>query len=112
MYEAAFAAIKRELAVGNIICIFPEGRLTKDGEIDQFRAGIERIIAESPVPVVPMALQGLWGSFFSHQGSGAFKIKGRIWSRVKLHVGAIVAAEHVSAALLELQVKQLRGEQR
>ncbi|MCC5452439.1 MFS transporter [Rheinheimera sp. UJ51] len=109
VYEAAFSAIARELAEGNVICIFPEGHLTKDGEIDRFRPGIERIIAESAVPVVPMALQGLWGSFFSHHGKGAFKIKGRFWSRVKLHVGPSVAAEQVSAAGLEQQVRQLRG---
>ncbi|MDP4944201.1 MAG: 1-acyl-sn-glycerol-3-phosphate acyltransferase, partial [Alishewanella sp.] len=109
VHEAAFAAIARELAQGNIICIFPEGHLTKDGEIDRFRPGIERIIAESAVPVVPMALQGLWGSFFSHHGKGAFKIKGRFWSRVQLHVGPSVAAEQVSAAGLEQHVRQLRG---
>ncbi|MDP5035632.1 MAG: MFS transporter [Alishewanella sp.] len=109
VHEAAFAAIARELAQGNIICIFPEGHLTKDGEIDRFRPGIERIIAESAVPVVPMALQGLWGSFFSHHGKGAFKIKGRFWSRVQLHVGPSVAAEQVSAAGLEKHVRQLRG---
>lgn len=110
IYEAAFASIKNELAAGNLICIFPEGRLTKTGEIDTFRPGIERIIAETPVPVVPMALQGLWGSFFSHHGSGAFKFKGRFWSQVQLHVAPPVAAQDVTAAMLEQQVKQLRGD--
>jgi 1-acyl-sn-glycerol-3-phosphate acyltransferase len=109
MYEAAFAAIRRELAEGNLVCIFPEGRLTKDGEIDVFRTGIERIIAETPVPVIPMALQGLWGSFFSHHGEGAFKFKGRFWSKVKLVAGEPVAAKDVTAASLEQQVKMLRG---
>lgn len=110
IYEAAFAAIKRELADGNLICIFPEGRLTKDGEIDSFRPGIERIISESAVPVVPMALQGLWGSFFSHHGKGAFKFKGRFWSKVTLTAAPAVPAAEVSAALLEQQVRQLRGD--
>lgn len=109
MYEAAFAAIRRELASGNLVCIFPEGRLTQDGEIDTFRSGIERIIAETPVPVIPMALQGLWGSFFSHHGKGAFKWKGRFWSKIKLEVGEPVAASAVTAADLEQQVKALRG---
>lgn len=112
IYEAAFAAIKRELAEGNLICIFPEGRLTKDGEIDSFRPGIERIISESSVPVVPMALQGLWGSFFSHHGKGAFKFKGRFWSKVTLTATTAVAPAEVSAAMLEQQVRQLRGEYR
>ncbi|GHG73729.1 MFS transporter [Alishewanella longhuensis] len=112
IYEAAFAAIKRELEEGNLICIFPEGRLTKDGEIDSFRPGIERIISESSVPVVPMALQGLWGSFFSHHGKGAFKFKGRFWSKVTLTATTAVAPTEVSAARLEQQVRQLRGDHR
>ena len=112
MYEAAFAAIRRELSEGNLVCIFPEGRLTKDGEIDAFRTGIERIIAETPVPVIPMALQGLWGSFFSHHGDGAFKFKGRFWSKIKLMVGEPVAASAVTAANLEQLVRALRGAER
>lgn len=112
IYEAAFAAIKQELAAGNVVCIFPEGRLTKDGEIDSFRPGIERIISETPVQVVPMALTGLWGSFFSHHGKGAFKFKGRFWSKVGLVAGEPLAPETVSASALEQKVRQLRGEQR
>ncbi|WP_026349336.1 MFS transporter [Arsukibacterium perlucidum] len=112
VYEAAFAAIKRELAAGNLVCIFPEGRLTKTGEIDNFRPGIERIISESPVPVVPMALQGLWGSFFSHYGKGAFKLKGRWWSKVQLIAADAIPAAAVSAAELELRVRALRGDKR
>lgn len=109
VYEAAFAAIKHELTQGNLVCIFPEGRLTKTGEIDSFRPGIERILAETPVPVIPMALQGLWGSFFSHHGNGAFKFKGRFWSKVNLIASAEIPAEQASAAELEQQVKRLRG---
>ena len=110
VYEAAFASIKRELEQGNLVCIFPEGRLTKTGEIDGFRPGIERILAETPVPVVPMALQGLWGSFFSHHGSGAFKFKGRFWSKIKLHASDALPASAANAAELERQVRLLRGD--
>ncbi|SNY54212.1 1-acyl-sn-glycerol-3-phosphate acyltransferases [Arsukibacterium tuosuense] len=112
VYEAAFAAIKRELADGNLVCIFPEGRLTKTGDIDNFRPGIERIISESPVPVVPMALQGLWGSFFSHHGKGAFKLKGRWWSKVQLVAAEAIPAAAVSAADLERRVRTLRSDTR
>lgn len=110
VYEAAFASIKRELEQGNLVCIFPEGRLTKTGEIDGFRPGIERILVETPVPVVPMALQGLWGSFFSHHGSGAFKFKGRFWSKIKLHASDALPASAANAAELERQVRLLRGD--
>jgi 1-acyl-sn-glycerol-3-phosphate acyltransferase len=110
VYEAAFASIKRELEAGNLVCIFPEGRLTKNGDIDSFRPGIERILAETPVPVVPMALQGLWGSFFSHHGNGAFKLKGRFWSKVQLIASPPVPPQQASAAELEQQVRLLRGD--
>uniref|UniRef100_UPI0040478610 MFS transporter n=1 Tax=Rheinheimera sp. TaxID=1869214 RepID=UPI0040478610 len=110
VYEAAFASIKRELEQGNLVCIFPEGRLTKTGEMDSFRPGIERILAETPVPVVPMALQGLWGSFFSHHGKGAFKFKGRFWSKVSLIASAPLPVEQAAAAELERQVRLLRGD--
>ena len=110
VYEAAFASIKQQLEQGNLVCIFPEGRLTKTGEMDGFRPGIERILAETPVPVIPMALQGLWGSFFSHHGKGAFKFKGRFWSKINLIASPAVSATDASAAELERRVRLLRAD--
>ena len=106
-FEAAFAAIRAGLAEGDLLCIFPEGRLTEDGRIGQFRKGIERIVAETPVPVVPMALRGLWGSFFSRHGKGAFHLKGRFWSRVAIVAGTPVAPAHVAADALRQRVLAL-----
>ncbi len=48
---------------GEVVCIFPEGRLTSNGELGEFRPGVEKILERNPVPVIPMALKGLWGSF-------------------------------------------------
>jgi 1-acyl-sn-glycerol-3-phosphate acyltransferase len=108
VYENAFKRIKEELNNGEIICIFPEGKLTTDGEVDTFKAGIERIIKESPVPVVPLALGGLWGSVFSHKdGHALTKPPRRFWSKVTLTAGSLQAAETVSAASLEQAVKKL-----
>ena len=70
LMEHAFARIAEELRAGEVVCIFPEGKLTANGEMNPFRPGIERIIAETPVPVVPMALDGLWGSMFSRKDRG------------------------------------------
>ena len=106
-YQAAFRDIREGLADGDLLCIFPEGKLTHDGEIDAFRPGIERILEETPVPVVPMALRGLWGSFFSHEG-GAFRNPKRFWSRVEIIAGDLVAPE-ASAAELRTRVSALRG---
>lgn len=109
IYEQAFVRIREELAAGEVVCIFPEGRLTEDGEIDEFRAGIEKIVSDSPVPVIPMALSGLWGSFFSHKGGKALtRLPRRFWSRIKLAVGAAVPPQEVQADDLRQQVRALR----
>lgn len=113
IYEAAFDAVSRELQAGNLVCIFPEGKLTTSGEIDAFKSGIETIIQRDPVPVVPMALQGLWGSFFSHKDAPAFtRPPKRFWSKVGLRASAPWPAARVTAAGLEAEVKQLRGDWR
>ncbi len=106
-YEEAFREIREGLADGDLLCIFPEGKLTLDGEIDAFRPGIERILEETPVPVVPMALRGLWGSFFSHEG-GIFHNPKRFWSRVEIIAGDPVGPQS-SAGELREKVSVLRG---
>ena len=113
VYEAAFHEVREGLQAGDLFCIFPEGKLTADGEVDRFRKGIERIVGETPVPVVPMALRGLWGSFFSREGKGAFRRgPGRFWSRVDIVVGESVAPEAVAADNLRERVLALRGNNR
>jgi 1-acyl-sn-glycerol-3-phosphate acyltransferase len=113
IYDQAFERIAAELDAGEVVCIFPEGKLTTDGEIDEFRNGIEKIIARNPVPVVPMALRGLWGSFFSHKdGKALAKLPKRFWSRVELVAAAPVTPEAVSAPSLRSTVLALRGDMR
>ena len=113
VYEAAFEAIRAGLAAGDLLCIFPEGRLTTDGEVDRFRRGVERIVEETPVPVVPMALAGLWGSFFSPEGKGPLRRgPGRFWSRVDVVAGEPVPAAAVEAHDLRERVLALRGSNR
>lgn len=107
----AFDTIDEALRQGELVCIFPEGRLTTDGEMAKFRPGTERILARTPVTVVPMALRGLWGSFFSRKGGRPMaRPFRRIWSRIQLSVGEPVAAEQASATRLEASVVALRGE--
>jgi len=110
IYDAAFKKIAEYLRAGELVCIFPEGKLTGDGEINEFKSGIERILAENPVPVIPMALQGLWGSFFSRDpNKGLFR---RLWSRIKLVAGAPLSPEVADRQLLQAQVAELRGDWR
>ena len=109
-YERAFARVAQYLAEGELVCIFPEGKLSTDGEIDAFKGGINRILDETPVPVIPLALQGLWGSFFSRDpDKGLFK---RFWSRVTLVAGDAVPAEAAKPGVLREKVAALRGDLR
>ncbi|MGP4845458.1 MFS transporter [Marinobacter sp. 1Y8] len=108
VYAAAMASVADELAAGHLVCIFPEGKLTTDGEIDEFRSGIETLVAQTPVPVVPMALRGLWGSVFSHKGGPAgTHLPQRFWSRITLAASAPWAPERVTAKGLEGEVRRL-----
>ena len=111
LLEKAFAEIDRALAEGEIVCIFPEGGLTADGEIATFRPGVERILAQRAVPVIPLAIRGLWGSIFSRRDSapGRMRLPRRFWSRIVLAVGEPVAPTEASAATLEQRVRELRG---
>lgn len=112
-YEAAFERISEALDAGDLIAIFPEGRLTADGEVGEFQKGIEKIVARNPAPVVPMALRGLWGSFFSRkEGRPMSRPFRRFWSRVELVADAPVPAESVTAERLREKVLALRGEAR
>jgi len=109
--ERAYDRVARYLEEGEVVGIFPEGRLTADGEVGPFKTGIEQIIKRTPAPVVPMALRGLWGSFFSRRYGkvmGAFPR--RFWSRVELAVGEPVPAEQATSMLLRERVVALRGD--
>ena len=109
--ERALAEVAKALAEGELVCIFPEGRITATGELGAFRAGVERIVARSPVPVVPMALRGLWGSFFSRKGGPAMRRPfRRLWSRIELVCGAPVPPALATAPALEAAVLDLRGD--
>jgi 1-acyl-sn-glycerol-3-phosphate acyltransferase len=113
LMNEAFDKVDAELAAGNIVCIFPEGGLTTDGEIQRFRPGLEKIIARQPVPVIPVALGRLWGSWFSRRkGGGLRKFPGRLFARVPVIIGEAVQPSDVTADRLELLVRTLRGELR
>ncbi len=113
MKDRAFAEAAAALAGGEIVGIFPEGRLTETGEISPFRPGVAQMIETTPVPVVPLALSGLWGSFFSrsHRGRAMRRLRG-IFSRIRLAAGAPIPPDRVAPEELEAIVLALRGERR
>jgi 1-acyl-sn-glycerol-3-phosphate acyltransferase len=107
VFDSAFLRIAQYLNEGELVCIFPEGKLTTDGEIDTFKSGMTRILKETDVPVIPLALQGLWGSFFSRDpNKGVLR---RLWSRVTLVAGPALTGEASQPALVRERVAELRG---
>jgi 1-acyl-sn-glycerol-3-phosphate acyltransferase len=114
--ERAFDQISDALDSGQLIGLFPEGAITNDGEMNAFRPGVERIVGRTPVPVIPLALRGLWGSFFSRKGGRAMskplRLLSRLWSHIALVAGPPIAATDVSAEGLHDSVLALRADAR
>ena len=112
MMERAFADVAQALEAGDIVAIFPEGRITDTGEVYPFRPGITRILGAAPVPVIPMALRGLWGSFFSRKDGKAMSKPWRLrpLRKIALEIDAPVAAAEASPAALQEKVAAMRGE--
>jgi len=108
----AYDRIDEELADGQLVCIFPEGKLTRDGEMSEFKKGVEKILERRAVPVVPMALRGLWGSFFSRRdGKAAMsRLPRRFWSRIELVATAPVPGTDTTATGLHRIVSGLRAD--
>ena len=109
-YERAFAEARRVLDEGDLLCIFPEGGITRDGELGEFKGGVMKVLQTHPVPVVPLALQNLWGSFFSRVERGRAMVKPLrrgLFSPVGLVAGAALPAAEVTPALLRSRVESL-----
>ena len=109
--EKAYVDIAKALHDGELVCIFPEGKLTSTGDINEFRGGIAKIIERSPVPVIPMALRGLWGSLLTRDPGNLFErsfTRGPR-SRLALAVGVPVPPQEASPEYLYQQVSALRG---
>ena len=112
LMEKAFVDIAQALHEGELVCIFPEGKLTRTGEMNEFRGGIAKIVARSKVPVIPMALRGLWGSMFSRDSSNVFErsFSRGLRSHLALAVGQPVPPQEVTPEGLYEQVLELRGD--
>jgi 1-acyl-sn-glycerol-3-phosphate acyltransferase len=111
MMERAFAEVAKALREGDLVAIFPEGRITDTGELYPFRPGIRRILDATSVPVIPMALRGLWGSFFSRKGGAAMSKPSRLvpLRRIGLAVGAPISAA-MAPEEMRANVLSLRGD--
>jgi 1-acyl-sn-glycerol-3-phosphate acyltransferase len=111
-YERAFEEARHVLDEGDLLAIFPEGGITRDGQLAEFKGGLMKVLQTHPVPVVPMALGNLWGSFFSRvEGGAAMRRPFRrgLFSPVTLDVGAPLPAAEVSPAGLRGRVAAMLG---
>jgi 1-acyl-sn-glycerol-3-phosphate acyltransferase len=110
--EKAYVDIAQALHEGDLVCIFPEGRLTSTGDLNEFRGGVAKIVERSKVPVIPMALRGLWGSLLTRDKANLFERSlARGWrSRLALAVGHPVQPQQATPEFLQEQVLALRGD--
>jgi len=108
----AFLTIKEYLDGGRLICIFPEGQITKNGQMNKFRNGVEKMVEDSPVPVIPMALRGLWGSNFSRHKGGFWRrfLRRPLRSKIEVVFGDPIPPQEVKAEELQEIVTRLRGD--
>ncbi|WP_269792787.1 MFS transporter [Stenotrophomonas sp. Iso1] len=113
LMQRAFDDVDAALAEGELVCIFPEGALTKDGEMAAFKSGVERILARRPVPVVPMALKGMWSSMWSRRDTrlGRMRVPRRFRAHVNVAAAPAVDGANTDATQLETLVRALRGDQ-
>ncbi|WP_371322800.1 MFS transporter [Dechloromonas sp. ZY10] len=112
LLEAAFATAAAALANGELVGLFPEGGITRDGQLQPFRPGLSRILATQPVPVVPLALRGLWGSFFSRIDGAAMRTPFRrgLFSRIELHAAPTLPAIEATPTALQQIIGDLLQE--
>ena len=111
LLERAYDTCAEALAQGDLVCIFPEGKLTATGEINAFRHGVTRIVERTPVPVIPMALRGLWGSVFSRHADARWPrpLRKGMTSRLSLAVGEPMEPSAATPEVLQTIVTGLRG---
>jgi 1-acyl-sn-glycerol-3-phosphate acyltransferase len=112
LMQRAFDAVDQALADGELVCIFPEGALTKDGTIAPFKSGVERILQRREVKVVPMALRGMWTSMWSKRDGRLkrMRVPRRFRAHVEVVAGPQIEGQIVTAELLEQRVRELRGD--
>ncbi|PXX46896.1 MFS transporter [Undibacterium pigrum] len=112
LMEKSFIDVAQALHEGDLVCIFPEGKLTATGELNEFKGGIMKILERSPVPVYPLALRGLWGSVFSRDKSNSFgrAFRQGPFSKLELVVGEVMQPQDVTPQALQEKVSELRGD--
>ncbi len=112
LLEQAYNSIADALQRGELVCIFPEGGLTPDGQLQELKPGIERILQRTPAPVIPMAISGLWGTWFSRAKGRAMKGWPRHWmKKIDVYTGELIQPDELKLDSLADMIQKLRGEE-
>ena len=110
--ESAYRRMHEVLDEGDVLGIFPEGAITRDGEIQPFKPGIEKLLNDKPTVVVPIAVCNLWGSMFSRKDPLNKRRPRKLWARIDLRVGNPIPPAEATAQRLQAEVEALRGQDR
>ena len=111
LVDKAFDSVAQALENGELVVVFPEGAITRDGEIARFQPGMDDILKRTPVPVVPIAIQGMWGTWWSrHKGRAMSGLPKSFMKRVTVVADQAVDADQANRVLMEAKVRELRGE--
>ncbi len=109
----AYDKIAEELEAGHLVVIFPEGHITRTGELNTFQPGIDKILKRTPVPVVPLALRGMWGTWSSRKKGRALKgFPTAFMKKLTVVAGDAMPPEKVSRTVMFDKVLELRGEEK
>lgn len=110
MLESAFVAMEEALDNGEVLCIFPEGQITRDGQMNTFREGVKALTDGKQVPIVPAALGNLWGSMFSR--SHSFRLPRKLFANINLEFDKPIAGgRELDVSELQAKIAELRGDQ-
>lgn len=113
LMQNALDMVAEALENGELVCVFPEGGISRDGEIAKFQSGVEHILKREPVPVIPLTLRGLWGTWFSRYKGRAMKgLPTSFMKRITVVAGEPIAPEDADRHTLHQRVSNLRGEER
>lgn len=105
VYEDSFRLMAEALRRGELVCLFPEGMLTRDGEMNEFKNGLKKLLAIQPARIIPIGLVGLWGTYFSRKHDGVFHFPDKWMTKIAMRVGKPVEP---NIALPELQANVAR----
>lgn len=113
LVKNAFNTIAEALENDELVVIFPEGGITKNGEISKFQPGIDQVVKRTPVPVVPLAIRGFWGIWFSrHKGRAMSGFPTSFMKQLTVVAGPPVPAEEANRLLMYDKVAALRGDEK